>query len=105
MLPFERTAYFEAMRTRPDRAIILDEWIVTAITHPIHNRFPGPLRHAEGQEKKSSSPMGASAAGRGLPKRTAAICVSCCWRTARPSTMLSLTGDSESQAYEDSLLT
>jgi len=29
------TRYFEAIRTRPDRALIRDEWIQRAITHPI----------------------------------------------------------------------
>jgi hypothetical protein len=28
------TRYFEAIRTRPDRAIIKDEWIVTVIEQP-----------------------------------------------------------------------
>ena len=29
------TDYFRYIRTRPDRARILDEWIVSAIEHPI----------------------------------------------------------------------
>ena len=29
------TQYFEAMRARPDRAIIQDEWIQRAIDHPV----------------------------------------------------------------------
>jgi len=29
------TQYFLAIRNRPDRAIILDEWIERAIKHPI----------------------------------------------------------------------
>ena len=29
------TQYFEAMRVRPDRAIILDEWIQRVIDHPV----------------------------------------------------------------------
>lgn len=28
------TSYFDATRTRPDRAVILDEWIERAITTP-----------------------------------------------------------------------
>lgn len=28
------TQYFAAIRTRPDRAIILDEWIERAVYHP-----------------------------------------------------------------------
>ena len=30
------TAYFEAVRLRPDRAIIRDEWIERAIRAPLH---------------------------------------------------------------------
>jgi hypothetical protein len=33
--PFQTTEYFRAMRTRPDRAIIRDEWIRRAIQRPI----------------------------------------------------------------------
>ena len=29
------TQYFEAMRARPDRAIIQDEWIQRVIDHPV----------------------------------------------------------------------
>lgn len=29
------TRYFEALRSRPDRAIILDEWIERAIKNPV----------------------------------------------------------------------
>jgi hypothetical protein len=32
--PFQTTEYFRAMRTRPDRAIIRDEWIWRAIQRP-----------------------------------------------------------------------
>ena len=28
------TAYFEAMRTRPDRAVITDDWVRRAVTTP-----------------------------------------------------------------------
>ena len=34
-VPFQTTEYFRAMRTRPDRAIIRDEWIQRAIQRPI----------------------------------------------------------------------
>ena len=34
-VPFQTTEYFRAMRTRPDRAIIRDEWIRRAIQRPI----------------------------------------------------------------------
>ena len=33
--PFQTTENFRAMRTRPDRAIIRDEWIRRAIQRPI----------------------------------------------------------------------
>ena len=39
MLRFKTTTYFDAMRSRPDRAMILDEWIVMAIAHPIHQEI------------------------------------------------------------------
>jgi hypothetical protein len=29
------TAYFEAIRTRPDRAVIRDEWIMRAVRSPL----------------------------------------------------------------------
>jgi hypothetical protein len=29
------TAYFDAIRTRPDRSVILDEWIQRAINSPL----------------------------------------------------------------------
>lgn len=32
---FKRTNYFEAMRERPDRAQILDEWIVFVVENPV----------------------------------------------------------------------
>jgi hypothetical protein len=32
------TAYFAAMRTRPDRAVIRDEWIERAVHSPIRER-------------------------------------------------------------------
>src|SRR5438477_8067915 len=35
MLPMKCTQYFLATRTRPDRAIIQDEWIQHVIQHPI----------------------------------------------------------------------
>jgi len=33
--PFLTTEYFRAVRTRPDRAIIRDEWIREAIERPV----------------------------------------------------------------------
>jgi hypothetical protein len=36
MPPFPCTAYFEHIRSRPDRAMILDEWIVHVLKHPAH---------------------------------------------------------------------
>jgi hypothetical protein len=33
---FPRTEYFEYMRSRPDRAIIQDEWIVDVMHRPVH---------------------------------------------------------------------
>ena len=36
MLLFKHTAYFDHMRTRPDRAMIRDEWIVYVIRYPVH---------------------------------------------------------------------
>jgi len=37
--PFQATEYFRAIRTRPDRAIIRDEWIRRAIEQPIRESF------------------------------------------------------------------
>lgn len=39
MLTFKCTAYFDVVRTRPDRAIIKDEWIVKTITEPIYQEI------------------------------------------------------------------
>jgi hypothetical protein len=33
--PFHSTDYFRAVRTRPDRAIIANEWILRAINQPV----------------------------------------------------------------------
>ena len=38
MRAFPSTRYFEYIRSRPDRAIILDEWIVHVIEHPAHKQ-------------------------------------------------------------------
>ncbi|KKK55060.1 hypothetical protein LCGC14_3078370 [marine sediment metagenome] len=38
MRRFPRTAYFEQIRSRPDRAMILDEWIVYVIERPVHRQ-------------------------------------------------------------------
>ena len=32
------TRYFDAVRTRPDRSAIREEWIAHAIEHPVHQR-------------------------------------------------------------------
>ena len=37
-MTFRRTAYFEHMRSRPDRAMIRDEWIADVVAHPIHRQ-------------------------------------------------------------------
>ena len=34
MPPFPTTAYFRSIRTRPDRKIIRDEWIMHAVRNP-----------------------------------------------------------------------
>lgn len=34
-LPLKSTEYFQYVRTRPDRARILDEWIISAVEQPI----------------------------------------------------------------------
>ena len=39
MRSFKATAYFEAIRMRPDRAAILDEWIVRAIQSPVREQI------------------------------------------------------------------
>jgi hypothetical protein len=36
MLPFPATGYFQFTRTRPDRIMIQDDWIVRAIEDPDH---------------------------------------------------------------------
>lgn len=36
MALFATTAYFDFVRSRPDRFFILDEWILRAIEHPLH---------------------------------------------------------------------
>ncbi len=41
------TAYFEAMRTRADRAVITDEWVQRAINTPIRE-----LRQADGRIRR-----------------------------------------------------
>lgn len=39
------TAYFDAVRTRPDRSMILDEWIERAIRSPIRETVQGDGRY------------------------------------------------------------
>jgi hypothetical protein len=41
------TAYFEAMRARPDRAVITDDWVQRAVTMPIRE-----LRQADGRIRR-----------------------------------------------------
>lgn len=53
------THYFEAMRVRPDRAIIQDEWIQRVIDHPV---------------EETIQKDGAFAVGRQSPKWAAGIC-------------------------------
>lgn len=36
---FASTAYFDFIRTRPDRIFIQDEWILRAIENPIHEQI------------------------------------------------------------------
>ena len=36
MTPFPHTRYFEHIRSRPDRAMIQDEWIVHVMQYPVH---------------------------------------------------------------------
>jgi hypothetical protein len=38
------TQYFEAMRVRPDRAMIRDEWIQRVIDHPVKERIQNDCR-------------------------------------------------------------
>jgi hypothetical protein len=37
-MPLQSTRYFDAMRERPDRCGILDEWILSVIRHPIREQ-------------------------------------------------------------------
>jgi hypothetical protein len=36
IMPVKFTSYFLAMRSRSDRAIIREEWILRAVEHPVH---------------------------------------------------------------------
>jgi hypothetical protein len=42
--PFQSTGYFRAMRDRPDRAMIRDEWIRRAIDRPVREAVQGDGR-------------------------------------------------------------
>ncbi len=42
------TQYFEAMRVRPDRAIIQDEWIQRVIDHPVKETIQRTAEFAVG---------------------------------------------------------
>ncbi len=35
-MQFKKTAYFDHIKTRPDRVVIKDEWILRVINEPIH---------------------------------------------------------------------
>jgi hypothetical protein len=41
------TAYFDAMRARPDRAAITDDWVLRAVSAPIRE-----LRQADGRFRR-----------------------------------------------------
>lgn len=36
---FKTTTYFEHVKTRPDRVIIKDEWILQVINEPVHQEI------------------------------------------------------------------
>lgn len=36
---FKTTAYFAAIKSRPDRALIQDEWILYTIHHPVREQI------------------------------------------------------------------
>lgn len=36
---FKTTAYFQHVKARPDRAIIMDEWILQVINEPVHQEI------------------------------------------------------------------
>ncbi|MCL4867569.1 MAG: hypothetical protein KJ063_01255 [Anaerolineae bacterium] len=38
-MPFKTTAYFAAIKSRPDRAFIQDEWILYVINHPVREEI------------------------------------------------------------------
>jgi hypothetical protein len=42
--PFQSTEYFRAMRDRPDRAMIRDDWIRRAIDRPVREAVQGDGR-------------------------------------------------------------
>lgn len=44
MPAFKQTDYFKHTRSRPDRAVILDEWIERALTHPDKEEVQGDGR-------------------------------------------------------------
>lgn len=35
-MQFKKTAYFDHIKTRPDRVVIKDEWILRVMNEPIH---------------------------------------------------------------------
>ena len=42
--PFPTTEYFRAVRNRPDRAIICDEWVLRAIEWPVRESVQADVR-------------------------------------------------------------
>ncbi|GIK58372.1 MAG: hypothetical protein HND44_17285 [Chloroflexi bacterium] len=38
-MSFKTTAYFAAIKSRPDRALIQDEWILHVINHPVREEI------------------------------------------------------------------
>ena len=41
---FKTTAYFQHVKTRPDRAIIKDEWILQVMNEPVHEEIQADSR-------------------------------------------------------------
>ena len=44
-MSFKTTEYFKYRRTRPDRTVILDEWILEVINNPIEVQVQSDGRH------------------------------------------------------------
>jgi hypothetical protein len=80
------TAYFEAIRNRPDRAVIRDEWIERAITQPIRE-----IVQADGRIRRWVV----------VPEMHGRYCAWSCWPMVKQSTTRSSIADF---SHEDSLL-